>query len=173
VLHAARWKYRTQKLPSVHHRTTLSGYVFATKALSTIGKNLLNSNTSSTCHYNMVKFAPLTAEICWRVWGTTANFNGFRVLAAILHGTLVVGVSQTLRRWTDGATYRHPTIILLCLHLLSLLSFWYRWVQNLMLYLRTNYQKLLVSLSEEKREFYLALSPEISLLRDFVAPILL
>jgi len=53
----------------------------------------------------MVNFGPLTAEICWRVWGTPANFNGFRVFAALLHGTLVVGVSQTLRRWTEGATY--------------------------------------------------------------------
>jgi len=26
------------------------------------------------------------------------NFNGFRVLAALLHGTPAVGVSQTLRR---------------------------------------------------------------------------
>jgi len=26
-------------------------------------------------------------------------------LAALLHGTLVVGVSQTLRRWTEGVTY--------------------------------------------------------------------
>ena len=41
---------------------------------------------------------PLAAEICWRVWVTPANFNGFRVLAALLHGTLVVGVSQTLWR---------------------------------------------------------------------------
>ena len=36
VLHAARWKYRTQKSrqksPSGHHFTTLSGYIFATKA---------------------------------------------------------------------------------------------------------------------------------------------
>ena len=36
VVHVARWKHRTQKsrqkLPSGHHRTTLSGYVFATKA---------------------------------------------------------------------------------------------------------------------------------------------
>ena len=40
-----------------------------------------------------------------RVWGTPGNFNGFRVLAALLHGTLVVGVSQTLRRRTEGATY--------------------------------------------------------------------
>jgi len=41
-----------------------------------------------------VNFGILTAEICWRVWGTPAYFNGFRVLAALLHGTLVVGVSQ-------------------------------------------------------------------------------
>ena len=41
------------------------------------------------------------AEICWQVWGTPANCNGFRVLAALLHGTLVVGVGQTLRRWTS------------------------------------------------------------------------
>jgi len=44
----------------------------------------------------MVNFGLLTAEIRWRVWGTPANFNGFRVLAALLHSTLVVGVSQTL-----------------------------------------------------------------------------
>jgi len=60
--------------------------------------HLLNSSTSSTCPDNMVNFGLLTAEICWRVWGTPANFNGFRVLAALLHSTLVVGVSQTLRR---------------------------------------------------------------------------
>jgi len=51
-------------------------------------KNLLSSNISSTCSRNMVNFSPLAAEICWRVWGTSANFNGFRVLAALLHGTL-------------------------------------------------------------------------------------
>ena len=33
------------------------------------------------------------------------NFNGFRVLVALLHGTPVLGVSQTLRRRTEGATY--------------------------------------------------------------------
>jgi len=47
----------------------------------------------------MMNFGPLTTEICWRVWGTPANFNGFRILAAsLLRGTLVVGVSQTSRR---------------------------------------------------------------------------
>ena len=71
----------------------------------TIVKNLLNRNVSPTCPHSMVNFGPLAAEICWRVWGTPANFNGFCVLAALLHGTLVLGVSETLRRWTEGTTY--------------------------------------------------------------------
>jgi len=45
----------------------------------------------------MVNIGPLTAEIGPVVWGTPANFNGFRVLAALLHGSQVVSVSQTLR----------------------------------------------------------------------------
>ena len=53
----------------------------------------------------MANFGPLAAEIRWRVWGTPANFNGFRVLAALLHGIPVLGVNQTLRRWTEGAIY--------------------------------------------------------------------
>jgi len=68
------------------------------KPISTIGKKVLNSNISPTCPYNMVHFGPPAAEIIMLVWGTPANFNGFRVLVALLHGTLVVGVSQTLRR---------------------------------------------------------------------------
>jgi len=36
---------------------------------------------------------PTSAEIGSLVWGTPGNFNGFRVLATLLHGTLVVGVS--------------------------------------------------------------------------------
>jgi len=59
---------------------------------------MLPHNISSTCPQNMVNFGPLAAETVSLVWGTPANFNGFRVLAVLLHGTLVVGVSQTLRR---------------------------------------------------------------------------
>jgi len=53
----------------------------------------------------MVNFGQLPAEIGLPVWGTPANFNGFRVLAALLHGSQVVGVSHALRRWTEGPTY--------------------------------------------------------------------
>jgi len=43
----------------------------------------------------MVNFGPLATEIVSLVWGTPGNFNWFRVLVALLHGTLVVGVNQT------------------------------------------------------------------------------
>jgi len=83
-----------KKSPSGHHRTTLSGYIFATKAcINNRKKNLLNSDISPTRPHNMVNSGPLMAEIRSGVSGTPANFNGFRVLAALLHGTLVVGVS--------------------------------------------------------------------------------
>jgi len=92
-------KNDAKKSPSPHQRTTLLGCVFVTKGyIDNWKKNLLSSNTSSTCPRNMVNFDPLTAEIGSGVWGTPANFNWFRVLAALLHGTLVVGISQTLRR---------------------------------------------------------------------------
>jgi len=95
VVHAARSKYRTQKIAILAQSHILSGCIFAAKVcIDNRKKNLLNIDTSSTCPDNM-NFGPLTAEISWRVWGTPANFNGFRVLAALLHGTLVVGVSQT------------------------------------------------------------------------------
>jgi len=78
---------------------TLSGYIFACQAhINSREKNLLNSNISPTCRYNMVNFGLLVAEIVSLVWGTPANFNGFHVLEALLHGTLVVGVSETLWR---------------------------------------------------------------------------
>ena len=51
--------------------------------ISTIGKNLLSSNISPICPYNMVNFGPLAAEIVSLVWSTPTNFNGFRFLAAL------------------------------------------------------------------------------------------
>jgi len=86
-----------QKLPSAHHRTTLPGYIFATKAHIDNRKKLLSSNISSRCPHNTVNFGPIPPEIDPVVSGTAAYFSGFRVLAALLHGTVVMGVSQTLR----------------------------------------------------------------------------
>jgi len=84
--------------PSAHHHTTLSGYIFATKAHIDKRKKMLSNSISSRCPHNMVNFGPLVAEIGLEVCGTPANLNGFCVLAALLHGTPVVGISQTLWR---------------------------------------------------------------------------
>jgi len=108
MLHAARWQYRTQKVvkksPSGHHRTTSSGYIFANKAHIDNWKKRFKQQCLLHMFPQYRELRP-TAEIGPLVWGTPAIFNGFRVLAALLHGTRVLGVSQTLRRWTEGATY--------------------------------------------------------------------
>ena len=44
----------------------------------------------------MVNFGPLTAEICLPVWGTPANFNGFRVLPSFLQRRRSPEANQTL-----------------------------------------------------------------------------
>jgi len=80
-------------------------YIAATKACIDYRKKPVKQEYLPTCCHNMVNFGPLMAEIRSAVWGTPANFNEFRVLAALLHGTLVVGVIQTLRRWTEGGNY--------------------------------------------------------------------
>ena len=113
MLHAARWKYKTQKIArntqSAPHRATLSGYVFATNEHIDNGKKVVKQQyLPHMSLYNMVNFGPLAAKVGSLVSSTPVNFNGFRVLAALLYGSLVVGVSHTLRHWTEGATYiRH------------------------------------------------------------------
>ena len=86
LLHAARWKHRTQKVANNRHLGTvaqlcraISSQLRHVKNKSVFGKNLLGSNMSSTCPHNMVNFGSPAAEIDPVVWGTPANFNGFRV----------------------------------------------------------------------------------------------
>jgi len=59
-------------------------------------KNLLNRNMYSTCLHNIAIFGLLTAEICWRIWGTPANFNGFHVLPLLLQQSRSLEANQTL-----------------------------------------------------------------------------
>jgi len=62
--------------------------------VSTIGKNLLSSNISSTCFHNMVNFGPLAADILSLVWGAPANFNGVEQRAPLIIGraTITLGI---------------------------------------------------------------------------------
>jgi len=99
--------FRIGPFDFVSHRPTMPmplaylykrSYIAATKACIDYRKKPVKQEYLPTCCHNMVNFGPLMAEIRSAVWGTPANFNEFRVLAALLHGTLVVGVIQTLRR---------------------------------------------------------------------------
>jgi len=56
----------------------------------------------------MVNFGRLTAEIGSVIWGTPFNVNRIRVLAALLHGTLVVGSASAK---LCGAEQRAQTYI--------------------------------------------------------------
>jgi len=64
----------------------LSGYIFTTKARIDNRKKFIKQQYVLHMPHNMVNFGSLTAEIGSGVWGTPANFNWFRVLAALLHG---------------------------------------------------------------------------------------
>jgi len=70
-------------------------------------EKLLNSNIFPTCPHNNGELRPTSGRdlLASLSLGHPSNFNGYRVLAALLHSTLVESVSQTLRRRTEGATY--------------------------------------------------------------------
>jgi len=61
------------------------------------------------------ELGPLAAEICWRVWGTAANFNEVRVLASLLQLRCSPEAKQTLHDvWTS------PRLV--CIHFRGLLA---------------------------------------------------
>jgi len=100
VLHAARWKHRTQDIaknsPSAHHRTTLSVCIFATKVTIDNRKKFVKQQYLLHMFSQYGELGPLAAEISSGVWGIPANFNGFRVLAPLLHRRRSREVSQSL-----------------------------------------------------------------------------
>jgi len=76
------------KSPKIRHLGTIAQLCrdisLQRKHILTIGKKFAKQQYLLQ---NMVNFGTLTDEICWRVCGTPANFNRFRPLAALLHGT--------------------------------------------------------------------------------------
>ena len=100
VLHMASWKYRTQKFaknsPSAHHHTTLSGYIFATKAC--IEKQKKHIKQQYLLHMSS-QYGELLSSNGWgrlASLGTLANFNGFHVFVTAL--TLLNGGQPNFAR---------------------------------------------------------------------------
>ena len=108
MLHAAYWKYSTQKIAIWAPSHKFVGLFLRNyRRVSAIGKNLLSSNISPTCPYNMVNFGPLAAEIVSLVWGTPANFNRFRVLAALPHSQ-IAALNRGRHLYSAGRPSRCP-----------------------------------------------------------------
>jgi len=94
-----------KKSLSVHHCTTLSGYVFVTKARIDNRKKLVKQQYLLQMSLQYGELRPTDG---WDLLASLGHLSKFqrvsRLGSALLHGTLVVGVSQTLRRSTEGAT---------------------------------------------------------------------
>ena len=93
---AARRSLKIQdakKSPFWHHRTTLSGCIFAAKAcIQNPKKKLVKRPT--------INGWDLLASL-----GHSCKFQRVLRLGSVTARHLAVGVSQTLRHWTEGATY--------------------------------------------------------------------
>ena len=109
LLQAARWKHRTQKSrqksPSAHHRTTFSGYIFATKACIDNRKKRVKQQYVLHMSPQYGERRPTSGWDRLTSLGYPCKFPRPSLLGSVTARHLVVGVSQTLRRWTEGATY--------------------------------------------------------------------
>jgi len=164
-----------EKSPSVHHRTTLPGSIFATKALLSIGRKLVKQQylLHMSSQYDELRPINIWNRLASLVHGTPIYFNGFvtlgfvtaptslsraqpnfaqclavswggtlyiyiyifggccpikefcqvqnslcvqvlrsPILAALLHGTWAVGVSQTLQRGTRNGIMELSLLII-------------------------------------------------------------
>jgi len=109
LLHAVCWKHRTQKSPqkspSGHHHTILSGYIFSTQAHIDHQKNLLKQQY--VLHMSP-QYGELRPTSGWERSGSSRHpckFQRVSRLGSVTARHLVVGVSQTLQRWTEGSMY--------------------------------------------------------------------
>ena len=116
LLRAARWKYKNainrQKFvflaPSHKLCRTVSSQL---RHVSTIGKNLLNSNISSRPPRNIANFGPLTAEIALEFGAPQYKFKPVSHLGFITAATSLTGGEPNFVRsfavsWA-GALYIH------------------------------------------------------------------
>ena len=109
LLHTASWKHRTQKSrqksPSGHHRTTLSGYIFATKAHIDNRKKLVKQQYVLHMSPQYGELWPTSGWERFTSLGYPCKFPLVLCLGSVTVRHLVVGISQILRCWTEGATY--------------------------------------------------------------------
>jgi len=121
VLHAARWKYRTQKLrkksPSAHHRTNLFDYIFATKAHIDNRKKFVKQQYFSHTSSQYGERRPANGRDRFGSLRHPTNFNKFRVLASLKPNSITLSDSNHLRTSSEPAsnqlrTSSEPAIVM-------------------------------------------------------------
>ena len=113
VLHAARWKYMTQKgrqkSPSGHHRTTLSGYMFATKAC------IDNWKKELVKHQYLLHMSPQYGELRptsgWDRFGSLRHPSYFQRLPRLGSVTARQSSSQRQPNFAALNTGRHTFLV--------------------------------------------------------------
>ena len=87
-----------KKSPKIGHLGTITQLCRAIslqlRHVSTIGKKLVKQQYLLHMSPAYGELCPLAADINPVVWGTAANFNGLCVLAALLHSTVIMGVTK-------------------------------------------------------------------------------
>ena len=109
LLHAARWKHRTQKVAKNCHLGTIAQVRRAISSqlrnVSIIAKKLVKQQYVL---HMFPQYGELRRTSGWdrlTSLGYPCKFQLLSRLGSVTARHLVVGVSQTLRRWTEGATY--------------------------------------------------------------------
>jgi len=115
VLHAARWKCRTQKIakksPYAHHGTTLSGYIFATKAF------IDNREEPAKQRYLLRMFSQydkLRPPSGWDPFGSLGHLSKYQrvsVLASLLQRRRSLEADKTLHNVWPSPGLVHYTFI--------------------------------------------------------------
>jgi len=104
VLRAARWKYSTQKSGQNCHLGTIA-QSSQLRHVSTIGKKIVKQQY--LLHMSLW-YGELRPSKGWDRLTSLGHSCKFQLVSHLGSATvrhLVVGVNQTLRRWTEGATY--------------------------------------------------------------------
>jgi len=94
-----------KKSPSAHHHTTLSRYIFATKACIDNQKKIVKWQYLLHMSSQYAELRPIND------WDLLASFNGFRVLASLLHRRHSTDVNQTLHDVWPSPALVHYTYI--------------------------------------------------------------
>ena len=94
-----------KKSPYRHHRTTLSSCIFATKACTDNRKKIVKQQYLLHMSSQYGELRPTNGWDLLASLRHLCKFQRVSRLGSVTARHLVVGVSQTLGRWTEGATY--------------------------------------------------------------------